>query len=296
MVLTFDDGPVRRFTLPIVEALAAECTLATFFLVGSQAIADPDMVKLIGARGHTIASHTWSHANLRRSNQNRAREEIELGFSAVAAAYGRPISPFFRFPYLADTAHLLNYTQSRNFGVFSIDIDSLDYRKTNAAQVQSEVLRHLATRRKGILLFHDIHLQTAQAIPGLLRELRTRGYRVVHMVPKTAATTLPDMDAAAEARLARRMVASRRSPLADRAMTWPMAEPPRAQPSAVAATPVANQASPAPIPPAQAQAQTPAPQANVLPALIPPTAEVEPPPQRRFRIPEPDWREQIFRN
>ena len=53
---------------------------------------------------------------------------MELGFSAVTAALGQPIAPFFRFPFLADSKSMLGYAESRNFGMFSIEVDSLDYR------------------------------------------------------------------------------------------------------------------------------------------------------------------------
>ena len=64
VVLTFDDGPLRAYTKPVLEALAAQCTKATFFVVGRMAVADPEMVKEYARRGHTVGTHTWSHQNL----------------------------------------------------------------------------------------------------------------------------------------------------------------------------------------------------------------------------------------
>ncbi|HEY5827687.1 MAG TPA: polysaccharide deacetylase family protein, partial [Hyphomicrobiaceae bacterium] len=78
VVLTFDDGPLRSYTVPVLEALAAHCTKATFFVVGRMAVADPEMVKEYDRRGHTIGTHTWSHVNLRAASPARARAEIEL--------------------------------------------------------------------------------------------------------------------------------------------------------------------------------------------------------------------------
>ena len=100
VVLTFDDGPLRAYTKPVLEALAAHCTKATFFVVGRMAVADPEMVREYARRGHTVGTHTWSHANLHASTPLKARAEIELGFSAVQQALGKPVAPFFRFPYL----------------------------------------------------------------------------------------------------------------------------------------------------------------------------------------------------
>ena len=83
VVLTFDDGPLRPYSRPVLEALAAHCTKATFFVVGRMAVADPEMVREYARLGHTIGIHTWSHANLYSITPLKARTEIELGFSVV---------------------------------------------------------------------------------------------------------------------------------------------------------------------------------------------------------------------
>ena len=94
VVLTFDDGPLRVHTQAVVDALEAQCTKATFFMVGSQALADPEMVRQIYRKGHTVGTHTFSHADLRKMTPLKAREEIELGFSAVSQALGQSVAPF----------------------------------------------------------------------------------------------------------------------------------------------------------------------------------------------------------
>jgi peptidoglycan/xylan/chitin deacetylase (PgdA/CDA1 family) len=83
VALTFDDGPLHPYTKPVLDALAAHCTKPTFFIVGRMAVADPEMVKEIARRGHTIGTHTWSQRNLRTLLPQRAKDEIELGLSAV---------------------------------------------------------------------------------------------------------------------------------------------------------------------------------------------------------------------
>jgi peptidoglycan/xylan/chitin deacetylase (PgdA/CDA1 family) len=317
VVLTFDDGPLRPHTQPIVDALEAQCTKATFFMVGSQAIADPEMVKQIIRKGHTVGTHTWSHANLRKATPLKARQEIELGFSAVTAAAGQPIAPFFRFPFLADTKAMLGYTQTRGMGDFSIEVDSLDYRTKSAAAVHRDVLNQLADMGKGIILFHDIQPATAQALPGLLEALRAKGYRVVHLKPKTMATTLPEFDALAKDSHARKQMAAAQ-PLANRSVTWAAASP-----SVAARMPAPNGALGATGPygtaqPNRSAAGVPAPlpgQAAIATAVPPPpppgvaglpapgygagygVSEPLPPPKvARQRGPvDEDWRDSIFR-
>lgn len=220
VVLTFDDGPSRAYTKPILDALAAHCTKATFFMVGRMALADPSMVKEVADQGHTVATHTWSHANLNQIGPKAAEVEIELGLSAVRHALGRPVSPFFRFPYLRDTNSALGHLGLRKIAAFSIDVDSKDYLTTSAAAVADRVLRELATRRKGIILLHDIHASTARAMPTLLAELKARRFKVVHVRSKADALTVAEYDAQAAQQAERRRVVADR-PLATRTVTWP---------------------------------------------------------------------------
>jgi peptidoglycan-N-acetylglucosamine deacetylase len=223
VVLTFDDGPLRSYTVPVLEALAAHCTKATFFVVGRMAVADPDMVKEYDRRGHTIGTHTWSHVNLRAASPARARAEIELGFSAVQKALGKPIAPFFRFPFLADPPGMIAHLRERQVGIFSIDVDSKDFATRDPVTVHRRVMGDVARPRKGIILFHDIQPSTARALPGLLADLKAKGYRVVHMVPKAAAATVAEFDAQAQQELDRKRTAASAQPLAKRALTWPVA-------------------------------------------------------------------------
>lgn len=220
VVLTFDDGPLRHHTAKVLAALDGECTRATFFSVGKMALADPEMVREIDRRGHTVGTHTWSHRNLRSSAPASAVGEVELGVSAVSMALGRPVAPFFRFPYLADSKGMIGHDQSRDLAMFSIDVDSKDYRTRDPRSVHQRVLAGLKAQGKGIILFHDIQPSTAGALPGLLEAIRKQGYKVVHLVSKAAATTMPEYDTVAEREMARKSKALAANPLANRSMTW----------------------------------------------------------------------------
>lgn len=221
IVLTFDDGPMRRYTGPILDALDEQCTKATFFSVGRMAIADPAMLQEVARRGHTIGVHTWSHKKLPTLSAAGAKQEIELGLSAVSKALGAPAAPFFRFPYLAESKSSLSYLQGRGFGIFSIHVDSRDFRTRSPGTVLRNVLAQLEHTKKGIILFHDIQPATAGALSSLLAELKTRGYKVVHMIAKSPAKTLPEFDAIAEKALNTKLAAKAANPLAPRAATWP---------------------------------------------------------------------------
>jgi peptidoglycan/xylan/chitin deacetylase (PgdA/CDA1 family) len=192
VVLTFDDGPVPKYTRPILAALAAQCVKATFFLVGEMVAEYPDAVKEIADQGHTIGTHTWTHANLKRLSEEKAQAQIESTFTATEKAAGQPIAPFFRYPFLNSSPSVVAYLQSRNVAQFAIDIDSFDWRTRDPQSVTNRVMAGLERRGKGIVLFHDIHAATMRALPGLLSALKAKGYRIVHLRAQTPIKTVAD--------------------------------------------------------------------------------------------------------
>lgn len=181
VVLTFDDGPAPRSTRPILAALAAQCTKATFFVIGEMAAEHPNVVREVAEQGHTIGTHTWSHLNLKRLPDGKMKVQIEAAVTAVEKAAGVPIAPFFRYPYLSSSDATIAYLKSRNIAQFAIDIDSFDWRSRNASSVVRRVMSVLEQRGRGIILLHDIHPSTAAAVPELLAELKAKGFRVVHL-------------------------------------------------------------------------------------------------------------------
>jgi len=205
VVLTFDDGPMPRYTKPILDALDAFCTKATFFYVGRMAMAYPDMVKEVMGRGHTVGTHTWSHPmNLPRQGLSRAKDQIERGFAAVALAAGRPIAPFFRFPGLSDSRPMLAYLQERGIAAFTVDVVSNDSYISSPSRLVKRTLDQIERQNGGIVLFHDIKASTAKALPTILAELKKRGYKIVHLRPKSTFEPLPDFTAELEAKLAKK--------------------------------------------------------------------------------------------
>lgn len=199
VVLTFDDGPQVNTTKAIVEALGQHCTKATFFSIGKMALGMPEIIRDVLKAGHTVGTHTWSHTDLRAKKEpQQAIDEIELGVSAVSRAVGTPIAPFFRFPFLADSAPTMTHLSGRNIAVFSMDVDSFDFKNRSADKVVKTVMEKLEKKGKGIVLMHDIHAHTAKAVPLLLTALKDAGYKVVHLKPKGKVQTLADFDAKVE--------------------------------------------------------------------------------------------------
>ncbi|MDX2287846.1 MAG: polysaccharide deacetylase family protein [Hyphomicrobiaceae bacterium] len=197
VVLTFDDGPWPQTTKAVIDALAAHCTKATFFIIGKHAIWHPDILKQVARGGHTIGTHTWSHGNLSKlvaKKDDSAKAELEKGISAVKLALGEPPAPFFRFPFLQDPKEMVAYTGERNLAVFSMDLDSFDFKHRSGDAVVKAVMEKLAKKGKGIILMHDFQKSTAAAMPELLKKLKAGGYKVVHMKARDPAISLAEYD------------------------------------------------------------------------------------------------------
>ena len=199
VVLTFDDGPQKFATESVLAALAEHCTKATFFSIGKMALGYPEIIRDVAKAGHTIGTHTWSHQPVRKlKTVEEAKSEIERGISAVKRAVGGPIAPFFRFPTLVDSPETVAHLGMRNIAMFSTDIDSFDFKLQPPEQLVKGVMQKLEKSGKGIILMHDIHKNTAKALPLLLSELKAKGFKIVHIRAKAEVQTLAEYDAVIE--------------------------------------------------------------------------------------------------
>jgi len=198
----FDGGPCPLSRDRVLAALRHECVRATFFLLGRNAKAHPALARRALAEGHSIGHHTYSHPLLNRMPLERAEAEIDRGIGAVdsalhGAANGTskkaPDTPFFRFPGFASNPALLERLARRNIVVFGADLWASDWDPMTPEHQRELLLKRLANAGGGIVLLHDTHSQTAAMLPEFLRELKRRGYRVVHVVPAgaTARAQLP---------------------------------------------------------------------------------------------------------
>jgi peptidoglycan-N-acetylglucosamine deacetylase len=220
VVLTFDDGPSPRITRSILKTLKQFCTKATFFPVGRMAITYPKVIREIAIEGHTIGAHTWSHPNnLRRLKTVAASEQVEKGFAAVAMAAGGDVAPFFRFPGLNDDKATLTHLQQRGIATISVDIVTDDSFSSDPAKLVRQTIARTVHAGGGILLFHDIKMTTALALPAILAELKSRGFKVVHLTAKHGVTPVTDYDEALKKRF---MAATRSDPLPDTALRAPV--------------------------------------------------------------------------
>jgi peptidoglycan-N-acetylglucosamine deacetylase len=187
VVLTFDDGPLPPYTNEILDILAAQCVKATYFLVGEMARSFPAAVRRIYEAGHTIGTHSEDHPlRFDRISVEKVRWEIDQGIADVSAALGDPreLAPFFRIPGLGRTDAVEHELAARSLVVFSSDTVADDWhRHIKPSDITARAMSRLEKRGKGILLLHDIHKITVAALPELLKELKQKGFHIVHVVP-----------------------------------------------------------------------------------------------------------------
>lgn len=190
IVLSFDDGPSPLTTVKVLDALAAECVKANFFILGQHAKERPDLARRAYSDGHTLGTHSQTHPDLARMPLSAAEQEIDDGIQSLQSALGPRMTqaPFFRAPYLQTTPDLDRFLVKRGLMLWSIDVDSEDWRPQSPEELIARIMDRLEAKRSGIVLMHDVQPHTAAAIPTLLRELKARGYSIVHAVPADAET------------------------------------------------------------------------------------------------------------
>ena len=148
----------------------------------------PHLVKRVSAEGHTIGSHSQNHPfSFARMTVDQASREIEDGFTSIRTALGEPggVTRFFRIPGLLRQVPVENYLASHGYMTWSVDFLADDWTHIKSHEVARRAVNRIEARGRGILLLHDIKPATALALPDILRELKARGFKIVHVVPAT---------------------------------------------------------------------------------------------------------------
>lgn len=187
--LTFDDGPSKTVTIPILDTLKQENIKATFFLLGSRVELYPDIVKREYEEGHYIASHGYSHvySQIYASPQSVV-DEYNKSVTAIRNAIGQPeYNPhLFRFPggypggkYFAIKQEAGQILEQN--GVLHVDWNALTSDAAGAKTTEeflSELARTVGTKQNVVVLMHDAGNKkaTAEALPQIIAFFRDRGY------------------------------------------------------------------------------------------------------------------------
>ncbi len=191
VALTFDDGPSSANTPRLLSILRQRGVKATFFVVGKNAAAYPQILRAIAADGHEIGNHSYTHSVMSKMSLSAVYDEIRRTDDAIERATGsRPRT--LRPPYGALTSSQ-RAAVYQDFGYPTImwSVDPLDWKRPGSAAVAARIIK--GTRAGSIILAHDIHAATVDAIPAVLDDLLARGYRfvtvseLIAMAPKRVA-------------------------------------------------------------------------------------------------------------
>lgn len=201
IAMTFDDGPHATNTPRLLDMLRQRNIKATFFVVGRNVREYPQIVRRILAEGHELANHTWSHQALSGMSAERVHEELSKTHEAVREVAGYQMR-LMRPPYGATNLRVKQqcYTE---FGYPTIlwNVDPLDWKKPGASAVANRIIS--ATHAGSIILAHDIHASTIDAMPQTLDTLLAKGYQFVTVSqlmnlgassPAASAPAAPDAD------------------------------------------------------------------------------------------------------
>ncbi|MEO7319848.1 MAG: polysaccharide deacetylase family protein [Chthoniobacteraceae bacterium] len=177
IAITYDDGPHGANTPRLLDMLKERNIKATFFVVGQCAVEFPAIMKRIVAEGHEVANHSWSHPLLSKMGEGPVTEQLQKTHDAIVNTTG--VAPkIMRPPYGGFTANQRAWAHGKwGYKIILWDVDPLDWKVRNAEHVKSEILRH--TVAGSIILSHDIHKSTVDAMPDTLDGLTGRGFKFV---------------------------------------------------------------------------------------------------------------------
>jgi peptidoglycan/xylan/chitin deacetylase (PgdA/CDA1 family) len=176
IALTFDDGPHPIFTQELLAILQRENVTATFFMIGENVDAHPDLVQQAAAQGIEIANHTYHHLRLPTIPVKDIAYELKQGALAIQRAIGYS-TRLYRPPGGEYDQDVINTTRELEYVMVLWTDDPGDYADPGTAVIEKRVIRDVSDG--GILLLHDGAKQTVTILPDLIRQLKARGYRFV---------------------------------------------------------------------------------------------------------------------
>ena len=176
IALTFDDGPHKTVTDRVLNTLKEYDAKATFFMLGNQVDYYPSLVQRVAEEGHEIGNHSNTHPDLTKVDANRVQKEFETTNQRIHDVIGR-YPTVFRPPYGSYNNNSITQATNLNLPIIMWSVDSLDWKTKNATSISHEILS--TTTNGSIILMHDIHDATADALPSVLRNLKEQGYSFV---------------------------------------------------------------------------------------------------------------------
>lgn len=172
VALTFDDGPNPNTTPIALELLKKYNAKGTFFMVGKAVAGNEEIIKQVVAEGHQIGNHSWSHPLLTKISLEQAKSQINDTTEALKKASGQDVH-IMRPPYGGINA-TIQAAVDQSFILW--DVDTLDWKNRNTASIMKEVRK---ARPGSIILMHDVHQTSINALPTVLQYLTEQGFELV---------------------------------------------------------------------------------------------------------------------
>lgn len=172
IAFSFDDGPSRKNTEKILKALDKNNARATFFMLGQNAKYYPDLVKKVEESGNEVAGHSWNHPLLTKLGKKGVKKQMSQMNEAIASVTGSDVG-LLRPPYGSINRTVKNTVKDP---LILWSIDTLDWKTLNADKTADAILKQ--AKDGDIILMHDIHAPTAEAVKKVLPKLEKKGFQV----------------------------------------------------------------------------------------------------------------------
>lgn len=177
VAMTFDDGPHPKNTPRLLDMLRERNIKATFYVIGRNVDMYPEITRRIVAEGHEIGNHTYTHGNLTKMSNDSVRTELNKCRASIAKATG--VQPrTLRPPYGALLQKQRAWIHSEyNYPTIMWSVDPRDWQRPGPSVVTSRILS--GATPGAIILAHDLHAPTVDAMPATLDGLLRKGYKFV---------------------------------------------------------------------------------------------------------------------
>ncbi|MEV4896570.1 polysaccharide deacetylase family protein [Nonomuraea sp. NPDC055795] len=160
----------------LLDTLRDAGARATFFTVGVNAAARPDLLRRMSGEGHLVGSHSWAHRDLSKLSSSKIADSLIRTQDTLTATLGeRPT--LVRPPYGAISKDVVAVSKELGVSLVNWDVDTRDWRDRKAGVVAKRAVK--GAHPGAIILMHDIHRTTVEAVPDVLKKLRGKGYTFV---------------------------------------------------------------------------------------------------------------------
>lgn len=175
VALTFDDGPTVKYTPPILAILKKYNVKATFFMLGMNAKAHPEIVKMVLADGHAIGNHSMTHSNLTQLIDDQLNQEILAPQTIISGITGtKPVC--LRYPFNASNEHVNSVIRKNNLIPVSVGFNAYDYKRPGVEKIVNWVLQNASSGK--VIVLHDgtdEREQTVLALPQIIEGIKKKG-------------------------------------------------------------------------------------------------------------------------